>query len=107
MPLRRRFVSKCRALPVFGAMLPRRVRLPLESSLGTAPQYPISCRAPGKRETWPNSAAIVTAEMCAVPRNACRSVITSCNAGEASFTASTMACSSRTTRSRMCSTSCR
>ena len=29
-------------------MLPRRVRLPLESSLGTAPQYPISCR--GTRE---------------------------------------------------------
>ena len=26
-----------------------------------------------KRETWPNSAAIVTAEMCAMPRNACKS----------------------------------
>jgi hypothetical protein len=34
-----------------------------------------SSRAPAKRETWPNSAAIVTAEMCAMPRNACKSVI--------------------------------
>src|ERR1035437_4038173 len=80
-------------------MLPRFSRLPLESSLGTAPLYPISCRAPSKREMLPNSAAIVTAEICAMPRNACKSLTTSCNSGEASLTASAMACSRRTTRS--------
>ena len=60
-----------------------------------------------KRDNSPNSATMVTAEICAMPRNACRPVITSCIAGEASLTASVMACSSRTTRSAMCSTSCR
>ena len=41
------------------------------------------------------------------PRRAWRSLMTCCNTGEASLTASAMACSSRATRSRMCSTSCR
>ena len=55
----------------------------------------------------PTRLAMVTAEMSAIPRSACRSLMTCCKAGEASFTASMMACSRRATRSRMCSTSCR
>src|SRR5271170_1824859 len=64
----------------------------------------MSCRALPKRDTWPNSAAMVTAEISAIPRSACRSLMTCCNAGEASLTASVIACSRRATRSRMCST---
>src|ERR1700747_2506671 len=60
------------ALPAL-VMPPLRTRLPLESSLGNTPQYPISFRALWKREEMlPNSDAIVTAEICATPRKACR-----------------------------------
>ena len=85
-------------------MPPLRMRLPLESSLGNTPLYPISFRALSKREEMlPSSAAIVTAEICATPRNACRPRITSCIGAGASFTTSTIDCSNRLTRSPMCS----
>jgi len=48
-----------------------------------------------------HSRAICDAAQC------CKSLITCCIAGVASFTASMMACSRRSTRPRMCSTSCR
>jgi hypothetical protein len=42
------------------------MRLPLESSLGNTPQYPINFRALSKRDVMlPNSTTIVIAEMCA------------------------------------------
>jgi len=47
-------------------MLPRRVRLPLELSLAQRRSSP-SCRALSKRDTWPNPAAMVTAEISAMP----------------------------------------
>jgi hypothetical protein len=74
-------------LPVL-VILPRCFRFPLESSLGTAPLYPINCRALSNLETWPNSDTIVTAEISAMPRNACNPLINSCTCGDASFTAS-------------------
>ena len=54
-----------------------------------------------KRVMLPNSATIVTAEISAMPRKACKPLTTSCTAGVASLTASVIACSSRLTRSPM------
>jgi hypothetical protein len=75
--------------------------LPLESSLGTAPLYPINCLAVSKREIRPSSATIVTAEISAMPRRACKPLTTSCTSGDARFTASVIACSRRLTRAAM------
>src|ERR1700733_7803199 len=47
-------------------MPPLRMRLPLESSPGNTPQYPINFRALSKSDVMlPNSTTIVIAEMCA------------------------------------------
>jgi hypothetical protein len=75
-------------LPVL-VMLPCRLRLPLESSAGnrSAVAHQLT-RALEAKEMLPNSAAIVTAEICATPRNVCKPRITSCTGSGASFATS-------------------
>src|SRR5436309_15538702 len=56
------------ALPVL-LMAPRRTRSPLESSRGTPPLYPISCRGFRNRDSDPTSLTMVAADTLAIPRS--------------------------------------
>jgi hypothetical protein len=62
----------------------------VESSLATAPLYPISCRGLAKRESSPTCATIVTAETNATPRSAWSASMTARIRSGAVFTASSM-----------------